>query len=112
MARAANETAEILKVLYNEEFSNDECEPFRISWGQLRGIAGVERLTDNVIAEINKFMIDSGYVLVAFDNFLLVGMESNYQRARKVPARLVETYLAVCGEELEEDDKEIEDYEI
>ncbi len=104
MARTAAETASILRDIYNEEFSDDECEPYQIEWNQLRGIAGVERLTDDIIANVGKMMLDSGYVLVPFDNFFLVGMEANYRRTRKVPARLVESYLAVTDEGLESDD--------
>lgn len=104
MARTAAETASILRELYDEEFNGEENEPYQIAWDQLRGIAGVERLTDDIIANIGKLMLDSGYVLVPFDNFLLVGMEANYRRTRKVPARLVETYLAVSVEESVEGD--------
>ena len=112
MARTAQETANILKEIYDEEFSGDECEPYQLCWDQLRGIAGVERLTDAIISNIGQFMLDSDYVLVPFNNFLLVGMEANYRRTRKVPARLVETYLAVSDDEVEDDDdKELEDEE-
>lgn len=104
MARTAVETAGILKDLYNEEFNSEESEPYRIGWDQLRGIVGVERLTDDIISNVGKMMLDSGYVLVPFDNFLLVGMEANYRRTRKVPARLVESYLAVTDEALVDDD--------
>ena len=104
MALTAAETANILKEIYDEEFNGDESEPYLLGWDQLRGIAGVERLTDDIIAGVGKFMLVSGYVLVPFDNFLLVGMESNYRRTRKLPARLAECYLAVSGEELEVDD--------
>lgn len=104
MARSTAETASILRELYDEEFNGEENEPYQIGWDQLRGIAGVERLTDDIIANVGKLMLDSGYVLVPFDNFLLVGMEANYRQTRKVPARLVETYLAVSDEELETDD--------
>jgi len=97
MARTAAETAGILCDIYND----DECEPYQIGWDQLRGIAGVERLTDDIIANLCKLMLDSGYVLVPFDNFLLVGTESDYKRTRKLPARLVESYLAVSGVMLE-----------
>jgi hypothetical protein len=104
MARTTAETASILRELYDEEFNGEENEPYQIGWDQLRGIAGVQRLTDDIIANVGKLMLDSGYVLVQFDNFLLVGMEANYRRTRKVPARIVESYLAVTDEELIEDD--------
>jgi hypothetical protein len=109
MARTAQETASILRELYDEEFSGDECEPYKICWDQLRSIAGVERLTDSIIANIGKAMLDSGYALVPFDNFLLVCMESKFNRTRKVPARLVESCVYVADEELVDDgDQEIE----
>ena len=108
MARTTAETASILKDLYNEEFNSDECAPYLLGWEQLRGIAGVERLTDDIISNVGKMMLDSGYVLVSFDNFLMVGMEANYQRTRKVPARLVESYLAVTDETLVGDDSDQE----
>lgn len=114
MARTTQEIASILRELYDEEFSDDECEPYQLTWDQLRGIAGVERLTDSIIANICKAMLDSGYALVPFDNFLLVTKESNFKRTRKVPARLVELYLAVTSETLAEDDgdQELEDDDI
>ncbi len=52
-------------------------------------------------------MLDSGYALVPFDNFLLVTMESNFKMARKVPPRIVEMHLATS--EIEIDTQEIED---
>lgn len=114
MARTTVESASILRALYDEEFSGDECELYQLTWNQLRGIAGVERLTDNIIANIGKAMLDSGYALVPFDNFFLVATESNFKKTRKVPARLVESYLAVSAGELEEDDgnQELEDDDI
>lgn len=104
MARTTAETASILRELYDESFSSEESEPFQLSWDQLRRIAGVERLTDDIIADVGKLMLDSDYVLVPFNNFVLVGMESNYRRTRKLPARIAENYLAVSVEELVEDD--------
>ncbi|MBT0664512.1 hypothetical protein KI809_09390 [Geobacter pelophilus] len=104
MARSVVETARILQEIYDEDFNGEESEPYRIGWDQLRGIAGVERLTDEIIGSIGKNMLDSGYVLVPFDDFLMVGMESNFRRTRKLPARLVEAYLAVSNEEIEPDD--------
>ena len=104
MARTAAETASILRELYEEDFCSEESEPYLINWEQLRGIAGVERLTDDTISNVGKLMLDSGYVLVPFDNFLLIGMEANYRRTRKVPARIVENFLAVADDELVDDD--------
>ena len=104
MARTTAEIVSILMEIHDKEFSGDEIEPFLIGYDQLRGIAGVERLTDDILAGIGKFMLDSDYVLVPFNNFLLVGMEADYRRTRKVPARLIETYLAVSAEELVEYD--------
>jgi hypothetical protein len=104
MARTVQETASILMELYDENFCSEESEPYQISWEQLRGIAGVERLTDDIIANVGKFMLDSDYVLVPFNNFILIGMEANYKRTRKVPARIAENYLAVSSDELLDDD--------
>jgi hypothetical protein len=111
MAQTTAEIASILREIYDEEFNGEESEPYQIGWDQLRGIAGVERLTDDIISNVGKMMLDSGYVLVPFDNFLLVGMEANYRRTRKVPARLVESYLAVTDEALVDDygDQELGD---
>lgn len=113
MARTIADTASILRELYDEDFNGEECEAFQLSWSQLRRIAGVERLTEDIIANIGKMMLDSGYALVPFDNFLIVGMEANYRRTRKLPARIAENYLAVSDDELTEDeDLEIEDDDI
>ena len=110
MERPTYETAGILRDLYNEEFGGDEFEPYQIGWDQLRGIAGVERLTDSILSDIGTAMLDSGYALVPFDNFLLVTMESNFKMARKVPPRIVEMHLATS--ENESVDAESADYEL
>jgi len=105
MARTVAETASILREIYEEAFNGDECEPYKIGWDELRGIAGVERLTDDIIASLCKLMLDSDYVLVPFNYFLMVGTEGDYGLTRKVPPRLVESYLAVTGEESSEGDE-------
>lgn len=109
MARTLAETMSILMEIYDEDFSGEESEPYLLGWDQLRGIAGVERLSEDIITNISKLMLDSGFVLVPFDNFLLVGAEANYRRTRKLPDRLAECYLAVSDHEIDEDngDQEI-----
>lgn len=106
MARTAAETVDILRELYQESFNGEECEPYKIGWDELRGIAGVERLTDDIIANLCKLMLDCGHVLVPFNYFLMVGTEGDYSLTRSVPPRLVESYLAVTGEENSEGDEE------
>jgi len=116
MARTAAKTASILSDLYNETFANDSYEPFRISWPDLRGIAGVAKLTDQYLRQINLELNESeGYTLIPFDNFLLVTQESNLSHIRLVPPRIVEQHLYVEADDCEiddEDEDEDEDVEL
>ena len=59
---ATYETAGIFRDLYNEEFGGDEFEPYQIDWDQLRGIAGVERLTESILSD--KGEIHPGKLIV------------------------------------------------
>ena len=93
MARTANKTASILSELYEETFFSDSYEPFRITWADLRGIAGVARLNDRYLNEINRALSDTGHTLIKFDNFLLVTQESDMTHFRLVPPRVVEQFL-------------------
>lgn len=103
MARQHSETACILREIYNAEFHSEDSEQYRISWDQLRGIAGVAKLAEDDLRDIGEEMITSGYALIPFDDFLLVTMEADFRHARKLPARLSERYLFSGGEEDEVD---------
>lgn len=104
MARSAANTARILSCFYDETFANDSCEAFRINWSDLRGIAGVTKLTDGYLRRINLELNDSGYTMITFDNYLVVVQENDLAHIRLVPPRIVEEHLF---------DKDIEDdYEL
>lgn len=111
MARSATETARILSDLYDERFGGDECERFRISWPELRGIAGVKRLTPAFIEEVNDALHESGYLLISCDNFILVAGETDFANDRRVPQRLVERYLHETPDEPEDIDDDVIDDE-
>lgn len=109
MARTANKTASILSELYEKTFSNDSYEPFRITWADLRGIAGVARLNGRYLNDIDQTLNDTGHTLIKFDNFLLVTQESDMTHFRLVPPRVVEQLLFDEENDLEfEDDDELE----
>jgi len=106
MARTAPKTAYILSELYEETFSSDSFEPFRITWADLRGIAGVAKLNDRYLNEIDQALSDNGFALIAFDNFLVVVRENDMTHFRLVPPRVVEQFLY---DEEEDDDFDDED---
>ena len=105
MARTARQTAHILTDLYDESFSNDSYEQYRITWADLRGIAGVERLTAGYLRMINRLLNKSGHLLISLDNFLVVSQESDMEAIRLLPPRVAEQYLY----EEEDDDPELDD---
>jgi len=105
MARTAKQTANILTELYDESFANDSYEQFRITWADLRGIAGVEKLTTDYLRSINRSLKRSSYQLISLDNFLVVTQESDLEKIRLVPPRIAEQYRY----EEENDDLELED---
>lgn len=111
MARTATQTANILSGLYDETFSSDSYEPFRISWSNLRGIAGVTKLTPGYLRRISQALNETGYTLIPMDNFLLVTQESDLSHFRLVPPRIVEQYLYEEEDDLEfdEDEDDLED---
>jgi hypothetical protein len=104
MARTAAKTGRILSELYDETFANDSYEPFRITWADLRGIAGVTRLTPFYLRTINRMLNESGYSLIPFDTFLVVTQEADLSHFRLVPPRLVEQYRYEESEDLEQNE--------
>lgn len=109
MARSATVTACILTDLYDETFKNDSCEPFRITWQQLRMISRCHRLTKAYLHAINLALNESNYALTAFDDSLLIAQESDFSSVRAVPDRIVEQYLAGVKEIDDEDDVEVDE---
>jgi hypothetical protein len=93
MARTVRQTAFILSELYEETFSSESYEKFRITWSDLRGIAGVARLTSRYLGKVNQALSETGYTLISLDNFLVVAQETDLSDIRLVPPRIVEEYL-------------------
>lgn len=109
MARTARQTAEILTELYDESFANDSYEQFRITWADLRGVAGVEKLTTDYLRSINRSLNRSSYNLITLDNFLVVTQESDLESIRLVPPRIAEQYrFEEEDDELDDEDEELE----
>ena len=100
--RTAEETASILISLYDESFAGDNFSPFRINWPELRSLAGIARLTDEYLWELDQELKESGYFLFPLDNYVLVALESDFSHIRAVPPRIVEQYLP--GDEDDDDD--------
>ncbi len=103
--RTAEETASILISLYDESFAGDNFSPFRINWPELRSLAGIARLTDEYLWELDQELKESGYFLFPLDNYVLVALESDFSHIRAVPPRIVEQYLP--GDEDDDDDFEL-----
>lgn len=109
MARTASETASILSDLYDENFSHDSYEPYRITWPQLRSLAAVPRLDDTCLKDINTTLSESGHVLIPFDEFFLVAREPDLAHYRMLPDRLLEQHLPDACQSTEEDDNTLDD---
>lgn len=111
MARTAAETANTLISIYDENFANDSYNQFRINWPELRSIAGVAKLTDEYLHDINQALNEGSYVLIPLDNFLVVALEQDFSHVRPVSPRIVEQYLPGDNDddELEFDDDDDDD---
>ena len=119
MARTAGTTASILKELYDEDFGRDCAAPFRLTWDQLRLIAGVGKLTDDYLTKLSKRLLEDDYALLVFNNTFIVGTEEDFYSTRSLPARLAEHHLFnekedgedgdYSEDEEDEDDLEIDD---
>ena len=64
MARTAVETANTLSLMYDESFDGEDMEMFRIGWPELRALAGVPKLTEEYLADINTTLAESQYALI------------------------------------------------
>lgn len=111
MSNTAVETANILSDLYSENFACQTNEPYRITWPQLRSIAGISKLTDEYIGSISSELAKSEIILVPCSRFFLVGLERDFNEFRMVTDKIVEQYL-LDDEELFEDSIPNEDIEV
>lgn len=105
MARTAVETANILSDLYDEDFRNESCEAFRITWPQLRSLAAVPRLDNTFLKEVSDVLAESDYCLIPFNDFLFFAEDRDLSQYRMVPDRIIEKFLP----EIESPDVEIAD---
>lgn len=108
MARTAVETANTLSLMYDESFDGEEMEMFQIGWPELRALAGIPKLTADYLAEINMSLAESKYALIPFDDYLVVAMQSDFSRARKIPPRILEQNLPNADDFEIDDDGDIE----
>ena len=110
MARTASETARILSEIFHLRFAQDFSEPFRMTWSQLRLLAGVPRLLDDFLKEIDSELSEHGNSLISMDNYLLIVGENDLDHYRMLPDKLLETYLPDGVEQnAHNDDQELEE---
>jgi hypothetical protein len=93
MTHSAEETATILISLYEESYAGENASPFRINWPELRSLAGIARLSDEFLWDLDLELKEFGYFLCPLDNFVLVALESDFSHIRAVPPRIIEQYL-------------------
>jgi hypothetical protein len=107
MARTVAEAAKALTDIHDEFFGNDLGEKYRISWERLRELCGVMRLYHPYLNKLSAELIELGFSLACFDDYILVMKESDCDSVRSVPGRIVDKYLpedaATAVNELEED---------
>ena len=108
MPRAATKTASILSDLYDQTFEKVYYDMFRITWPDLRSIAGVAKITTKKLEEINQALNRTGHSIFPSDNFLIVAQESDLAHIRLVPAQIVEKYI-YDEAEAEEDELEVDE---
>jgi hypothetical protein len=111
MKRTANQVAHMLTGIYGETFSNDQFEPYRLGWSELRALAGGVKLESGFIGDINEALEESNYALVPFESFLVVISESDFKTARKLTGRVLERSLPDEEEGVVEDDADDEEVE-
>jgi len=95
MARTAAATARILSDLYDETFRSETFEPYRITWPQLRSLAGVSRLEKSFLKEVSDALNEDDHCLIPFDDFLFFAAGGDLSHYRMVPDRLLEQHLPV-----------------
>lgn len=112
MVHSATATALNLSKLYEENFAGDFEEPFRITWPELRMMAGLSKLTDIFIAEISADLSERNLFLLPFNNFFLVARERDIRKYRRVPGRLLEQFMFDANEAREIEDCEVNDEDV
>lgn len=118
MGRNVYELANTLKGLYQETFKGQDCEPYRMSWVDLRMLAGVNKVTNALIAEINEALTDEDYTLTPFNDYIVFSKEEDWHRLRKLPGRFLESCLpdapgdgpADDAVEVSDDDDDTDDF--
>ncbi len=93
MERSIIELAMILINLNQETFDNQDGGMYRLGWPELRALAGVPKLTEEYLSDINTTLAESKYALIPFDDYLVVAKQGDFSCARKIPPRILEQNL-------------------
>jgi hypothetical protein len=112
MAHTTEETAVNLSKLYEETFAGDYEEPFRLTWPELRMMAGVSKLTDTYISAVSSDLAEHNLFLLPFNNCFLVAREGDIRRFRRVPGKLLEQFLFDADAARDMDDCEVDDDDV
>ena len=93
MTNIAELTARRLISIYEERFANQSYNQFRVTWPELRAIAGVTKLTDAYLNELKQALNVYDFALISLANFLVVTLECDLTHIRSVSSRIFEQYL-------------------
>lgn len=108
MKRTAQEVANVLASIYDERFGNDQFEQYRLTWADLRALAGAGKMKGGFLSEIKEGLEEHNYALVPFDTFMAVLAESDFDAARELSGRILERFLPDEEENIVSDVDDVE----
>ena len=109
MTRTAKELAKVLSEIYQESFGGDSLEGFRISWGEMRELAGVGRLDSDYIRATNDHLAADNYAIAPFDKFLAFVAQTEMRNLRNATGRVLEQFMPSDVDFDEDDEIETDD---
>jgi hypothetical protein len=91
--RVAARLAKILKDIYRETSKEDSMRSFRISWADLRALAGGVRLDSEYINQVNYHLAKENYYLAPFDKYFALISSSDMRELRLLSGRDLEQFM-------------------
>ena len=99
--RSPEVIAKILRLIHSKTFNSTDFCMFQMEHSELASLAGVEKITDNVVKAINKHLKSSDFALVQLFDCFVVTEAPEIDLLRSVPSKLLKKYQIGCDDRIE-----------
>ena len=101
--RSPEVIAKILQLIHSKTFNSTDFCMFQMEPSELASLAGVEKITDNVVKAIDKHLKSSDFTLLQLFDCFVVTEAPEIDLLRSVPSKLLKKYQIGSDDSIEKE---------